>query len=222
MSSARVIDLTHPIPSGTAGYPGDPGLVTRQAHTHDEQGYLVTEITTGSHVGTHIDAPLHVFPGGADVAALDLDVLVGPADVIDVGVLPVGAAIPVEPVVPHLRRGARLLIKTDWAAHFGSDRYHDGFPTVSLELASAAAEAGVAVLGLEQPSLCDGPAGLEAHHILLGAGCLIIEGLRLTEVEAGRYEFACLPLPIEGVDGSPVRAIAWPQVHTSYGRKDAR
>ena len=46
-----------------------------------------------------------------------------------------------------------------------------------------------------------------AHLAVLEAGKVIVEGLCLNGVEAGRYELICLPLRIKGCDGSPVRAL---------------
>ena len=42
-----------------------------------------------------------------------------------------------------------------------------------------------------------------AHHALLEAGVVIVEGLDLSAVEPGEYEMTCLPLRIVGADGSP-------------------
>jgi arylformamidase len=46
----------------------------------------------------------------------------------------------------------------------------------------------------------------EAHRILLGADIPVVENLMLEGVEQGAYTLVCLPLRIEGGDGSPVRA----------------
>jgi arylformamidase len=43
--------------------------------------------------------------------------------------------------------------------------------------------------------------------VLLGAGVIVIEGLNLSEVEAGQYEMYCLPLRIAGADGAPARVV---------------
>ena len=49
------------------------------------------------------------------------------------------------------------------------------------------------------------------HEILLGSDVLVVENLRgLDRLESGRlYRFAFLPLRLTGLDGSPVRAVAW-------------
>jgi arylformamidase len=50
---------------------------------------------------------------------------------------------------------------------------------------------------------------LQNHHALAGAGIAIVESLDLTDVAAGIYSFAALPLKIAGGDGAPARAILW-------------
>ncbi len=207
MSALRIVDLTHPIGHGTVAYPGDPGMTTSQVHAHQDHGYQVTEVTTGSHVGTHIDAPLHVIPNGTSVADLPLVNLIGTATVVDVGPLEPFETIDENRVRPYLAPGARLLLRSGWSRTFGTPKYHDAFPQISPELASEIADAGVLLIGLEQPSVHH-THGLDIHRILLGAGCLIVEGLVLTPLQQGEVDLCCLPLPLMGVDGSPVRAIA--------------
>ena len=46
-----------------------------------------------------------------------------------------------------------------------------------------------------------------AHHALLEAGVVIVEGLDLSEADPGEYDMACLPLRIVGADGSPARVV---------------
>ncbi|MGI9534083.1 MAG: cyclase family protein, partial [Thermodesulfobacteriota bacterium] len=48
---------------------------------------------------------------------------------------------------------------------------------------------------------------IECHQILLGAGITIIEGLDLSAINPGLYDFVCLPLKIVGSNGAPARAI---------------
>ena len=45
------------------------------------------------------------------------------------------------------------------------------------------------------------------HEILLGAGMVIIEGLDLSGVSAGKYTLYCLPVKLGGAEGAPARAI---------------
>jgi arylformamidase len=45
------------------------------------------------------------------------------------------------------------------------------------------------------------------HRLLLGEGVVIVEGLDLSAVPAGRYGLICLPLRLAGLDGAPARAV---------------
>ncbi len=47
----------------------------------------------------------------------------------------------------------------------------------------------------------------EVHRALLAAGIWIVEGLDLTGIASGSYEFLCLPLKLTGAEGAPARAL---------------
>ena len=48
---------------------------------------------------------------------------------------------------------------------------------------------------------------MEVHQILLGAGVILLEGIRLGHVKEGVYLLNAAPLNLEGADGAPCRAI---------------
>jgi len=50
---------------------------------------------------------------------------------------------------------------------------------------------------------------LTNHHALALGKIAIIESLKLSEIEAGVYQFVALPLKIVGGDAAPVRALLW-------------
>jgi arylformamidase len=52
-----------------------------------------------------------------------------------------------------------------------------------------------------------GSAEFPAHHALLSAGVVIVEGLDLSETEQGEYDLVCLPLRLVGADGAPARVL---------------
>ena len=63
-------------------------------------------------------------------------------------------------------------------------------------------------MGVDVPSI--DPADSEellAHRIALSRGLTVMENLDLSAVRAGSYEWIALPLPLEGVEASPVRAV---------------
>ena len=69
-------------------------------------------------------------------------------------------------------------------------------------------QAGIKLVGIDYLSIEKfGSRDFAAHHALLGAGVVIVEGLDLSEVEPGEYDMTCLPLRIVGADGSPARVV---------------
>jgi arylformamidase len=54
---------------------------------------------------------------------------------------------------------------------------------------------------------------LPAHNAIRRHGLAILEGLVLDHVPIGDYELIALPLPLAGLDASPVRAILRPLAH---------
>src|ERR687887_444575 len=69
--------------------------------------------------------------------------------------------------------------------------------------AQALIDAGVRLVGIDYLTLGDE----DAHHALLGAGVVAIEGLDLRGVEPGEYRLVCAPLKLVGSDGAPARAL---------------
>lgn len=205
-------DLTQPLDEHTPHFPGDPAF--RRESIPGQDPWRVSHITMSSHNGTHLDAPLHRIEGGAALDQVPISRLFGVALLVDATGLPENSPIPVnvlhalaEPPWP----GWTALIHTGWDRYWHHDRYFR-HPYLSQELAERLVESGCQLVAIDALSvdstLDDGDA---AHRILLGNGVLIAENLRgLAELETGRrYGVACLPLPITGSDGSPVRFIAW-------------
>jgi arylformamidase len=202
------LDLTMPMVSGMAHWPSDPPFST-EPYKLPEKGdpSTVSSLHMGSHTGTHMDAPRHFLPGGAGVDETPLDYLIGPCQVADcrgrksislreVSGLDVAAA-------------PRVLFRTDNSERLASQ---NEFVTDYVAVEEAAArwlvEQGAVLVGVDGLSIdpYDAP-NPAAHLALLQAGKVVVEGLCLSGVEAGRYELICLPLRLKGCDGSPVRAL---------------
>jgi arylformamidase len=107
-----------------------------------------------------------------------------------------------------LSEDVRVLIKTHNSRMWGSPEFHTDFIGVTAAAARHVIDRGVKVLGVDYLSVeVFRTPGAPAHHALLSAGVIIIEGLDLREVEPGVYEMFCLPLRIAGADGAPARVI---------------
>lgn len=77
----KLIDITREL-TAALPYPGDPAPVLGTvAGRPAEGGFLVQSLFCCLHNGTHMDAPLHLLPDGADAASLPLSACLGPCEV---------------------------------------------------------------------------------------------------------------------------------------------
>ncbi len=205
----RIVDLTLPLE------PAMRGVEIQQAKTIQTHGWNATTLTLYSHCGTHMDAPRHFLPGGATIDSLPLRTCIGPARVVDLTPVKPRERITVQRLGSwreRIRPGDRLLIRTDWSSRHGTPQYRDELPPIDPELARWLVDRGVALLGVEPPSVADVNSFDEltsVHRVLLEAGVVIVEGLaNLAQIDSETVELIVLPLRVRGGDGAPVRAVA--------------
>ncbi len=204
----RLYNVSVRLSETTPTFPGNPRFACEPVkRTAKGDSANVTALQMGTHTGTHVDAPRHFFDGTPGVDQLPLDVLVGPALVVD---------------IPGSRRGieasdfdgvelagdTRVLLRTANSALWESPVFHTDFAFLDESGARWLLDRGVRLVGIDYLSIEQYKrAGAPVHHLLLGAGVVIVEGLNLSQVAAGRYEMFCLPLDISGADGAPARVV---------------
>ncbi|MCL5105349.1 MAG: cyclase family protein [Armatimonadetes bacterium] len=207
----RIVDLSLDIYDKAPTFWPDPKTSVTQHLKVENLGYNITQLVISTHLGTHLDAPRHFFDTGTAVDKLDITNGFGPAWVLDF--THKGAKDRITPSELELHAdkigpGARILVRTGWDKSFPDDRYFAECPGLNPDACRYLADAGIACLGMDTPTIC-GSDYLEAHHALLGKEVLIVEGLaNLDKLESNRVFFQALPLRIRGCDGSPCRAIA--------------
>ncbi len=203
----QLIDVTVPLDAGLPVYPGNTpfSLESIRRIAHGGAANLST-IHMSAHSGTHVDAPRHVFDDGAGVDALPLDLLCGRARVVEIAARKTIG--PDELASAALTADLRLLIKTNNSRLWGSSDFYPEYVALSEEGARYLVAHGVKVVGIDYLSIEPfGKRGAPAHHVLLGGGTIVIEGLNLLDVEPGVYDLFCLPLRIVGGDGAPARVV---------------
>jgi arylformamidase len=168
----------------------------------------VSRLALTAHTGTHVDAPLHFISAAKSAEALDLNVLVGPTRVAEA----LAATVIDAPLLDSLVLPAgveRLLLHTRnselWAR--GESSFRDDYVALDASGAQWIVDHGVRLVGVDYLSVATYKDTVTPHLILLGAGVIPVEGLNLTGIEAGEYQFVCLPLKLVGSDGAPCRAI---------------
>lgn len=210
----RIVDLSHPIDSGTQVYPGDPVPSLTPATTIDRDGFNVLHVAMGSQTGTHVDAPYHVLADGARIDEMELSLFLGPATVVDLRGLPPRSRIGWSQLEPEVEGGSILVLHTGWSRHWRSPAYVD-HPHLSGDAAEAIVAAGIRTVAIDAMSVDEtpppggDPGGYPAHHVLLGAGGVIVENL--TNLEAVDFPdplLSVLPIRLRGADGAPARAVA--------------
>lgn len=202
----RLWDISQRLHARLPVWPGDIAFEKQQtAQIGGDCVVNINRFAMSTQAGTHVEAPLHFQRDGQPIDALPLDRFIGRCVVIQV----TNADRFVQPdqVLPHLPAGTtRVLLRT--LGDFAWERWPDGFPAIHADTIRALAARGVELIGTDAPSLDPQTSKeLHAHHAVSEHGLVILEGLVLKDVPAGQYELIALPLPIEGVEAAPVRAI---------------
>lgn len=196
------IDVSRPLSSKTPVWPGDRIFELNQKKIGD---LLVTAVATTCHVGTHVDAPLHLFPTGTAAHEIPIGRLLGPAEVVRLPMM-CEAVRPRDLPLGWVPRHPKILLRSD--SQPVDSPIVDGFSGVSAELVHWLADHGVSTLGIDTPSVdVFSSTELEAHHALAERGMTWIEGLDLDGVATGSYMLLALPMPLCKTEASPVRAI---------------
>lgn len=200
------IDVSVPIYDGMVHWPDNPPI-----HIHAimdlQRGDIctVSALRMGAHTGTHIDGPNHFLPGRPGTDAIPLESLNGPARVIEIE--DPSAVRWAELREQDIAPSARLLFKTlNSKRCWNNSEFVSDFVALAEDAATHLAELKTLAVGIDYLSM----GSPEVHRTLLGADVAIIEGLNLSEVNPGQYEFLCLPLRIHGGDGAPARALLKP------------
>lgn len=202
----KIIDISQEIRADMTVYPGDPRFHSQQVSSF-KQGSMceVSELTIGSHCGTHIDAPLHMIPGGKTLESMPLDLFIGPCRVLTIQANVITEKMLIE---RNVKAGERILLRTDPKANFTPKNGEFNPAVLSVRAAQYLAQSGVKLIGIDAPTvenmeICDG----EIHRTLLAGGVAILEGLLLEKAEKENYFLSALPLSLTGENGAPCRAV---------------
>jgi arylformamidase len=200
---AEIIDVSVALSPSTVTWENESiPVIERVSSIEAGDGFNLSRLAFGVHTGTHIDAPLHFIDGAGSVESLPLDALIGPALVVDAR--NVDEEIDAAFIERSLAEGCeRVLFATRNSELWDEASYRNDFVRISPPAASLLVERGVRLVGIDYLSI----GGSATHRELLSHGVVLLEGLDLREIEAGRYRLICLPLKIVGADGAPARAV---------------
>jgi len=154
----KIYDITVPISDNVPIYRGDPSAqveavtqISAGAHAN------VSKMCFGVHTGTHVDAPNHFIDGRRRVDQLDLDKLIGPCRVIEIGET-------AEAVLPEhladLDGVERVLFKTRNSAFWNEQQkgFRTDFAYISPEAARILVDKGIKLAGIDTSDARNGSA----------------------------------------------------------------
>jgi len=204
-----LIDISRPLSSATAVWPGDqPVEWSWTAQIQEGSTVNLGAIHFSTHAGSHADAPRHARENGDTTDHFDLSAFIGPVEVVNVEeevILP----LHVEEVTT-----SRVLFRTS-ASELSVDEWPDSITSLHPDTVSVLAESDTVLIGTDAPSVDPlDSSSLPAHHALIDAEIINLEGLSLGHVAPGRYRLMALPLKIQSADAAPVRAVL---VHDESG-----
>ena len=207
-----IYDLSVPLSSELPTYPGDPAIqISAWSSLDNGDAANVSALNFGAHTGTHVDAPAHFLQNAKKVEALALEVLLGEAEVVEVP--EELRTIDHDFVVNSFTEGTtRVLFKTRNSAFWSGDytEFRTDFTHLDLPAAQWLVERGVKLVGIDYLSIEQfGSKDHAVHRAFLSHEVIILEGLNLSDVPAGKYELICLPLRLRSTlgDGAPARAV---------------
>jgi arylformamidase len=204
----KIYDVTVAISNDLPVYPGDPAINIIRTHSLEKGDVArVSHLSFGTHIGTHIDPPSHFMMDGITLDRVPLEVLIGPALVIDAGDVSSIDAAALERA--ELDGATRVLFKTRNSRFWQASKiFREDYVYLETEAAELLVKRGVQLVGIDYLSIerfnFDRPT---THWTLLGNNVVIVEGLDLSEVPPGDYELICLPLKIKDGDGGPARVV---------------
>jgi arylformamidase len=200
-----IYDISPPITEQLAVWPGDTPP-RRQVLCDIRRGDNITlsSLTATVHLGAHADAPSHY---GRDAETIDqhnLELYVGPCQVMHIAVLRHSLITP--GMLTGEIKAERVLIAT--GTYPDPTQFNKDFAALSPELVEHLHNRRVRLVGIDTPSVdLFESEDLPAHQAFLRFDMAILEGLVLREPPEGNYELIALPLKLVGFDASPVRAV---------------
>jgi len=197
--------------------------------THEKDYFLEHYMHFRPHSFTHVDAPLHYLPDGTPIEKVPLDKFYGEAAIVNLSHLGENDGVSVaelEKHGQHIREGDIALIRTDWPlkADYMTRDFWAKSPYMERDACDWLVARKIKAWGGDFP--CDYLLRYEVtepgrvaklpredhttHDVFFKAGIIQFEYIVNQHLlTRNRVNFMALPLPIEGLDGSPVRAIAF-------------
>ena len=198
----RVIDLSPKLVPGK-----EERRLEIRSYIYEPDNTTMCEIDMMTHIGVHVEGPSHHhrLPSPKDISQVAIDTFLGEGMVLHLEFTK-----PNQPITPQLlEEVSGGEVQQGDILFFTSKSPPGASPYISPEASRWILERGVKMIGLDHTVGLEPPGLMTSHDTLLGNDIPIVERLtNLEKVKAKRVFIIALPLFIEGLDSSPVRAVA--------------
>ncbi|MFT7668682.1 MAG: arylformamidase [Planctomycetota bacterium] len=216
MQQPTFVEVSHIIEPGMETFRGLPvpeqiTIVDHESSRDELFGgqseFLIASLHLCGNTGTYVDAPLHRFKGGTDLADLSLESLAH-LDVVVVNATDYGSrGIQPDALAGLDVSGKAVLFHTGWSVHWRTDTYFQNNPFLPKSTCELLVKQGARFVGIDSLNIDDvQDLARPAHTTLLGAGIPVCEHMtNLAAVPNGSYLHA-VPIAWKGGATFPVRA----------------
>lgn len=218
----KVIDLTHAISDSVPAWDGKPVFELTTLVDYKDcvppNLFRIQKLTTGMSVGTHLDSPAHVIPGGRTIDQLTPEELITDCVVIDVSA-EADEHYLVEPATIEkfeqqhgtIPADSLVVIYTGWSKHWDNpEKYHNDyvFPGVDLVAAELLLKRGIRGIGIDTFSCDTGQNGFPVHRAVLGADKYLVENIANADLlPATGARIFVLPMKVRNATEAPLRLV---------------
>lgn len=212
MNNFKIIDLTHPLLPGEEQYTVE--IKQRGEPRTTATGDIMHDVHLWSHSGTHVEVSLHFYAGGKATADFPPETFVGPAIRLDFRHKQTNEAITLDDLkAAGDIRERDIVILWEGRDHLYRTKHSHDRPYVTEEAARwLALEKKIKLLGSDSSGFeVRGVTNHPNHHLFFkeGIDIPVVECLcNLDKIPSQRFFFVGLPIPVKGLDASPIRAIA--------------
>jgi kynurenine formamidase len=218
----KLVELTQPLFKKVPTWSGGCGFCLEIKKDYD-QVFRVNQIEMEAGIGTHIDAPCHLYKGGLSIEKIPLDNLITEACIIDVSSKATADyEISVEDIEEYekmyglIPKGSIVVGYTGWSRFwFDSATYRNmdsngqmHFPAFSAKASEALLARDIAGIAIDtlSPDCLDST--YPVHRLILGVGKFIIENIgNCSQIPPKGAYLIALPLNLEGATESPMRIV---------------
>lgn len=190
----KYLDITQKISNRMKTYYSDPKVkIERCKSLWKGDSCNLYKLTLGTHSGTHIEAPYHMFKKGYTLDNIRIDDLI-----CDVIVVKLKKSFNNEFVKKISRKDVKgVLFKKE-----------KGISVLNAEKARILLKNKIKLVGTEGMTIeSSSDKTHPVHRMLLRKRVIIIENINLNKAKEGYYKLIVLPLNIEKGDAAPARAI---------------